>query len=142
MLCIDKSRYAASLLHFCYHMKCYGGLTAGLRTIYFDHTSLRNPSKSQCNIQAQGTGRNRLYIHIRTGISQLHHRSFTKLLLYLGKSGIQCLLLLIIYHLFTPRSNLCSFFSELIVLYLPANVNPYLSYSDPYLFSTFTDSWF
>ena len=73
MLCIDKSSDTASLLYFCHHMQGNRRLTTGLRSVYLDDSSLRNTAQSQCNIQAQGAGRNRLYIHIRTRITQLHH---------------------------------------------------------------------
>ena len=73
MLSVDKSGDPTALLYFRYHMESDRRLTTGLRSVYLDDSSLRNTAQSQCNIQAQGAGRNRLYIHIRTRITQLHH---------------------------------------------------------------------
>ena len=99
MLCIDKSSDTASLLYFCHHMQGNRRLTTGLRSVYLDDSSLRNTAQSQCNIQAQGAGRNRLYIHIRTRITQLHHRAFSVCFLNLCQRSIQCFQLVFFIHL-------------------------------------------
>ena len=52
MLCIDETGDTASLLNLGYHMKRYGCLTTGLRSVDLDHTSLWNTAQSQRNIKA------------------------------------------------------------------------------------------
>ena len=52
MLRIDKAGDPSPLLYLRHHMKGNGGLTAGLRAVDLDHTSLGNASQSQGNIQA------------------------------------------------------------------------------------------
>ena len=52
MLRIDKAGDPSSLLYLRHHMKGNGGLTAGLRAVDLDHTSLGNASQSQSDIQA------------------------------------------------------------------------------------------
>ena len=89
MLRIDEACNAAPLLHLCHHMQRHGRLTGGLRPVDLDHTALRKAAQSQGNIQAQRTCRNGLHLHVRTGISQLHHCTLAILLLYLSKRCIQ-----------------------------------------------------
>ena len=49
---IDEACDTASLLNFCYHMKSYGSLTTGLRSVDLDHTAFGDTAQSQCNIKA------------------------------------------------------------------------------------------
>ena len=89
MLRINKAGNASPLLYLRHHMKGNGGLTAGLRTVNLDHTSLGDTSQSQGNIQAQGTGGHCLDIHICSGISQLHHRALSVGFFDLGQRRVQ-----------------------------------------------------
>ena len=75
MLCVDKSGDSAVFLYFCDHMQGNRCLTTGFRSVDLDDTSLRDSAQSQCNIQAQGTGRDRLHIHLRGRVAELHHCS-------------------------------------------------------------------
>ena len=75
MLRVDKSGDSSVFLYFCDHMQGNRRLTTGFRSVNLDDTSLRDSAQSQCNIQAQGTGRDRLHIHLRGRVTELHHCS-------------------------------------------------------------------
>ena len=90
MLSVDETGNTAALLHLSYHMERYGCFTTGLRSVDLDDTALRHTAKAQCDIQADGTGRDGLDVHVCTGISQLHDRTFSVRLLNLCNGSIQC----------------------------------------------------
>ena len=83
MLGVNKACNTSPLLYLRYNMKRNGRLTAGLRTIYLNYPPLGDPAQSQSDIQAERACWDRLNIHIRTGIPQLHDRTFPVRLLYL-----------------------------------------------------------
>ncbi len=90
MLCIDKAGDATPLLHLRYHMKRHRRLSAGLRTVNLHNTSPGNAAQAKSQVQTQAPGGNGLHIHMDIGVTKLHDRAFTKLLLNLGNRRIQC----------------------------------------------------
>ena len=90
MLRINKSGDTAKLLHLCYNMKCYRGLTTSLRTVDLHNSSLRNTSYSKCKIKPQRTCRECLHVHMGI-VTELHHRALAVCLLDLCNSRLQCL---------------------------------------------------
>ena len=122
MLCINKSCNSSAFLNLCYHVQGNGCLTTGFRSIDLNNTSLRHSAYSECYIQTKRTCRNCLYLHMRTGISKLHHRTLAILLLNMSKCRFQCFLFLFIHHIcgspfykymFDANlcfANLCSYF--------------------------------
>ena len=98
MLCINESCDPAALLNLCNHVECNGCLTTGFRSVDLDDTSLRNAAYTECDIQSKRACRNRLYLHMCTGISQFHYRALAILLLDMSKCCLQCLLFLFVYH--------------------------------------------
>jgi hypothetical protein len=95
MLRINKSGDTAKLLHLCYNMKCYRGLTTSLRTVDLHNSSLRNTSYSKCKIQPQRTCRECLHVHMGI-VTELHHRALAVCLLDLCNSRLQCLSFILI----------------------------------------------
>ena len=77
MLSVDKSGDPTALLYFRYHMESDRCLTTGLRPVDLYNTSLRDSAEAESDIKAQRTGRNRLDIHIRTGITEFHNGTFS-----------------------------------------------------------------
>ena len=90
MLCVNESGNSTLLLHLCHTVQCNGSLTTGLRSVNLNDTSFRKSSESQCNIQTEGSCRNRFHVHICGIVPQLHHRSFAILSLDLCDCRIQC----------------------------------------------------
>ena len=119
MLRVDKSRNAASLLDFRYHVQGNGRLTAGLRSVYLDNTASRHAAQSQGNVKTQRAGRNCLNVHIRAGISQLHHGSLTVCLLDLCQCGVKRLQLLFPIH---NILHLCCFILIFSILLCFSNI--------------------
>ena len=97
MFCIDKGCIAAPLLGFCDHVQGHGGLTGRFRSINLDDPAPGNTSYAQRNIQGQCSGGNCFYIHLFTGIAQLHDGPFAKVLFNLLQSCIQCFRLIHIH---------------------------------------------
>ena len=83
MLRIDKSRNAAPLLHFCDHVQRHGCLTGGFRSIDLNDPSSGDAAKPECDIKAQGSGGDRLNIHLYRGVAKFHDRTLAVLFLYL-----------------------------------------------------------
>ena len=79
MLCIDESSNPAALLALCYNMQSDGRLTTGFRSENLNDTALWNAANTQCHIQFQTAGRNRIYFHVCL-VAQLHDSTFAELL--------------------------------------------------------------
>ena len=125
MLRVDKTGDPAPFLNLGHHMESHRCFTAGFRAVNLDHTSPRHASQSQGNIQTQRSRGNRFNIHIRTGISQLHHGAFSIRSLNLCQGRVQRFQLIIFIHesvSISPRvpaesilnANKCSVFSILL----------------------------
>ena len=89
MLRIDEGSLPPGLLRLRNHVQRQSGLSGGFRTEYFHNPSPGNAAHPGSQIQADGSGGDRLHIH--TGITQLHDRSLTELLLYLCQGRFQSL---------------------------------------------------
>ena len=120
MLRIDKSRDPAALLHLGYHMQSHSRLTARLRTVDLNDTSLRNAAKTERDVQAQRARGNRLDIHMSSRIPELHHGTLSKLLLNLRKRSVQCFQLIFLCHLLSPSLELM--FVSVLILLQPASL--------------------
>ena len=124
MLSINKPGNTACLLHLCDHVQGNRRLTTGFRSIDLNDPSLGNPTKAKGNIKAQGSCRDRFYIHLCCRISQLHDSSLTELLLNLSKGSVQCLQLFVLFHKISSpsRRNICSY-SRVYQTFVPVNPN-------------------
>ena len=78
MFCVNKSRYAAVFLTFCYNMQRNCGFTGRFRTINFNNSSLWHAANTQRTVQRNGTSRNGFHLDFFL-IAQTHQTAFSKL---------------------------------------------------------------
>ena len=97
MLCIDEGSVAAPFLSFRNHVQGNRGLTGGFRPVDFNNPAPGNAPYAQCDIQGQRSRGNRLYIHLFTGVSQLHDGPLAEVLFNLFESCVQCFRLIHIH---------------------------------------------
>ena len=102
MLRINKTGNTVSSLHFRDHMQCDRCLTTGFRTVDLHDPAAGNPAEAECQVQAQGTGGNCLYIHMGRCIPKTHHGALSIRFLDLCNSSIQCFQLVFLCHSFLP----------------------------------------
>ena len=81
VLRIDKSRNSSALLNFCDHMQRNGRFSAGLRSVDLNDPALGDPAEPERYIERERPCRDHFDIHLRLGLSELHHRSLAEFLL-------------------------------------------------------------
>jgi hypothetical protein len=105
VLGIDKSRRTAEFLGLGNDLQRQRGLAGRFGTIDLDHAPARQATDAECDIEADGTARNRLDIFRGTGIAHAHDGTLAELFLDLAERLSERLFAILI-HGFPYRSAL------------------------------------
>lgn len=123
VLRIDKCRFAALLLRFRDDMQSQGRLTGGFRPVDLYDPALRHAAHAGGQVQAYGACGDRIDIHLRRRVPQLHDGALAKLFLdlrhgvsqrflpcfYIIDSAAAYLTVRIVAHSLPPHEHLFSF---------------------------------